>query len=282
MIIGIIGNGFVGKATFQLRCDDIEVLAYDLNPDACFPKGTTLYDMSKCEIIFISVPTPMSKDGSCHLNIIESVLNDLKQINYNGNVVCRSTVPVGTCDKLNVSFMPEFLTEKNFVDDFVNNPDWIFGMVSSPESGVVKEKLTRLFQLAYDNDRVKSNTLHFVTNSEAEMIKMFRNCFLATKVSFCNEVAEFCEKKSVDYSIVMDLATKDKRIGPGHASVPGHDGKKGYGGTCFPKDTSSLRYEMTNINMTPHVLDAIIKRNTIIDRPEQDWMLDQGRAAIDK
>jgi len=280
MIIGIIGNGFVGKATFQLKCEDIEVLAYDINPDACVPKGTNLSDMAKCEIIFVSVPTPMSKDGSCHLNIIRSVLKDLESIQYTGHVVLRSTVPVGTCDQLSVSFMPEFLTEKNFIDDFIHNPDWIFGMLATPEAGVVKEKLSRLFQLAHKNDRIKSSKLHFVTNSEAEMIKMFRNCFLATKVSFCNEVSEFCEKKNVNYSVVMDLATKDKRIGSGHASVPGHDGKRGFGGTCFPKDTSSLRYEMASSDMVPHILNAIIERNETKDRPEQDWLLDQGRAAI--
>ena len=78
MKIGIIGNGFVGKATNQLKCKDIEILAYDINPESCSPKGLKLTDMSICEIIFISVPTPMKQDGSCHLGIITSVLADLK------------------------------------------------------------------------------------------------------------------------------------------------------------------------------------------------------------
>ncbi len=82
--------------------------------------------MNQCQLIFISVPTPMSKDGSCYLNIIEPVLSDLKSINYQGFIILRSTVPAGTYDKLNVYFMPEFLTEKNFIDDFINRPekDW--------------------------------------------------------------------------------------------------------------------------------------------------------------
>ncbi len=78
MLIGIIGNGFVGKATKQLRCNMIDILAYDINPELCDPKELELNDMNKCELIFISVPTPMASNGSCHLNIIESVLNDLK------------------------------------------------------------------------------------------------------------------------------------------------------------------------------------------------------------
>ena len=125
MIIGVIGNGFVGKATTQLRCKEIELLAYDINPDSCEPKGLVLEDMNKCEIIFISVPTPMSKNGSCHLNIVKSVLKDLESINYQGFIVLRSTVPVGTSDELGIYFMPEFLTEKNFINDFINNKGWI-------------------------------------------------------------------------------------------------------------------------------------------------------------
>ena len=65
MKIGIIGNGFVGKATYQLECKDIEIYSYDINPDLCKPSGTKLIDLLFCEIIFVSVPTPMNNDGSC-------------------------------------------------------------------------------------------------------------------------------------------------------------------------------------------------------------------------
>ena len=282
MIVGIIGNGFVGKATFQLKCKDIDILAYDINPDSCVPKGLVLADMYKCEIVFISVPTPMSKNGSCHLNIIESVLKDLASIDYKGFIVLRSTVPVGTCDKLNCYFMPEFLTEKNFIDDFINNKDWMFGLLGKPEDEQMKEKISTLFSLAHANDRIKHNNLHFITNKEAEMIKMFKNCYLATKVSFCNEIYQFCEQKQVDYEVVRALSTADERILPSHSRVPGHDGQRGFGGTCFPKDTSSLRYEMQQANMTPYILNAIIERNELVDRPQKDWLLDKGRAAVDE
>ena len=81
MKIGIIGNGFVGKATKILKCNDIEMVCYDINPELCEPKNLTLNDMMDCEIIFVSVPTPMNKDGSVHLNIVKSVVNDLKSLN---------------------------------------------------------------------------------------------------------------------------------------------------------------------------------------------------------
>ena len=107
---------------------------------------------------------------------------------------------------------------------------------------------------------------------------MFKNCFLATKVSFCNEVAELCKIKEINYENVRALAANDDRILHSHTKVPGHDGKGGFGGTCFPKDASSLRYEMEKENMKSYVLDAIITRNEKVDRPEQDWKADKGRA----
>lgn len=282
MIVGIIGNGFVGKATFQLMCKDINVMAYDIQPDLCIPRGLVLADMNRCEILFVSVPTPMSRDGSCHLAIVESVLRDLASIDYRGSIVLRSTVPVGTCDRLNCYFMPEFLTEKNYLDDFVNTKEWIFGLMGAPDDAIMKEKIRSLFTLAYNHGRIKHNCVHFVANREAEMIKMFKNCYLATKVSFCNEIYQFCQQKQVDYEAVRVLACVDERIAPSHTRVPGPDGQRGFGGTCFPKDTSSLRFEMQQAGMTSYILNAVVERNEVVDRPQKDWLLDEGRAAIDK
>ena len=280
MKIGIIGNGFVGKATYQLSCKDIEIYSYDINPELCMPYGTTLTDLLDCEIIFVSVPTPMNKDGSCYLDIVKSVVKDLKSINYSNFIVLRSTVPAGTSDELNVYFMPEFLTEKNFIDDFINNKDWIFGLLDDDRNDEFKTTITKLFDLAYTNERINHNTLHFVKNKEAELVKMFKNCFLSTKVSFCNEFYQFCNIKGVEYENVRKLAVSDERINPSHSYVPGHDGKKGFGGTCFPKDTASLRHEMEKSGMKPYIMDAIITRNELVDRPEKDWGDDKGRAVV--
>jgi len=282
MKIGIIGNGFVGKATKQLLCEDIEILAYDINPKLCQPENLQLIEMNDCEIIFVSVPTPMNIDGSCYLEIVKSVLNNLRSIHYQGFIVLRSTVPVGTSDDLNCYFMPEFLTEKNYINDFINNKDWIFGLLNLDEDkdNEFKTKIQELFELAFKNDRIKSTNLHFLTNKEAEMVKMFRNCYLATKVSFCNEMYEFCEKKNINYENVRKVAANDDRILHSHTQVPGHDGLKGFGGTCFPKDTSSLRYEMLKCNMKPYIMEAIIERNETVDRPEKDWFENTGRAVI--
>lgn len=281
MLIGIIGNGFVGKATRQLECSSVKTLVYDINPSLCVPENLSIEDLKQCEVIFVSVPTPMQKDGSCYLNIVHTVLENLKSIDYQGFIIIRSTVPVGTCDELGCYFMPEFLTEKNFINDFINNKNWIFGLLGKDEErdSVFKEKMNQLFAHAVQEERVVYSKTTFLTNKEAEMVKMFRNCFLATKVSFCNEIYEFCQKKGVDYANVVDIAAKDDRIKMSHAMVPGHDGKRGFGGTCFPKDMSSLKYEMGQV-MNSHVISAAIERNNTIDRVEQDWLLDKGRASV--
>ena len=114
--------------------------------------------------------------------------------------------------------------------------------------------------------------------SEAEMIKYLKNVFLSVKVGFFNELESICSEMDIDYENVRCIATQDKRIGSGHTKVPGHDGKRGFGGTCFPKDTNALaKFAEENVVLAP-ILNAVIKRNEEIDRPEKDWMADKGRA----
>ena len=282
MKISVIGNGFVGKATQILKCEEVDLVVYDIDPKLCNPINTTLKDVCDTDLIFISVPTPMNKDGSCHLNIVESVVGELKKITNLDEtlVVLRSTVPPGTSDNLNCYFMPEFLTEKNFVNDFINNKDWIFGVKGTEQDEKFKEKITNLINIACKYDKIKYNNVNFVLNSEAEMIKLFRNNFLATKVSFCNEIYQFCQKKNINYDNVITLAAADPRITHSHTAVPGHDGSFGYGGTCFPKDTHNLSNEMKKVGMKSYIIDKIIERNETEDRPEKDWNNNKGRSVI--
>ena len=112
------------------------------------------------------------------------------------------------------------------------------------------------------------------------MIKLFRNNFLAIKVSFCNEIAEFCNLKNINYENVRLLATLDNRIGDSHTKVPGHDGKRGFGGTCFPKDTNNLRHQMNKVGMKSFIIEGAIERNINVDRVEKDWLENKGRAVV--
>lgn len=275
MEIGIVGNGFVGKATGILANNSILLKVYDKDPSLCVPLGTTMKDLLQCSVIFISVPTPMNRDGSCCLSIVEAVVDELRQLHYDGYTVIRSTVPVGTSDLLDCNFMPEFLTEKDYLNDFRTNPVWIFGEKEVHEE--FRNIIQHIFSSAKEHGQIESDTLHFMKNSEAEMVKLFRNCFLATKVSFCNEIYEFCEKKRIDYEAVRSIACIDSRITLSHSQVP-HDGKFGFGGTCFPKDTASLLHQMEQSNQTSYIMKAAVERNSIVDRPEADWTSNRGRA----
>jgi UDPglucose 6-dehydrogenase len=283
--IGIIGNGFVGSATQLLNTPDIEMLIYDIDDTKCVPQGTTLNDLITCNLIFICVPTPMNTDGSCYTGIVSQVIQnirtELQNTDYNPHIVVRSTVPPGFCDKHGVYFIPEFLTEKNWEYDFINCKQWIIGTLANNTSNTqfIKD-ITKLFDIAYSNHNIKSNKISFIQNKEAEMVKYTRNTFLAVKVSYFNEIYELSNKLGIDYNNVIQNVLHDERIGNSHTSVPGHDGFRGVAGICLPKDCSALLHVMKENNMKSYVLHAAQQRNITVDRPEQDWMLDIGRATV--
>jgi UDPglucose 6-dehydrogenase len=175
--------------------------------------------------------------------------------------------------------MPEFLTEANWEKDFESNNAWIFG-VSNSESTSIKSKFVNLISLSKAAGNIKCDDVFFCSSEEAELAKLTRNCFLATKISFFNEMHEFCEKKNLNFNKVASLVAIDNRIGESHTRVPGPDGKKGFGGTCFPKDLDSLYTQMNEAGMESYIIEAARSRNNQVDRKEQDWTLDKGRAVI--
>lgn len=281
MSFAIIGNGFVGQATKILKTQNTNMLVYDIDPNKCEPVGTTIKDLACCDIVFVSVPTPMGKDGRNHLGIVKNVVEQLKNNidTSKTHIVIRSTVLPGTSDELDCYFMPEFLTEKNWDFDFRNCKNWIFGLKNSDNDDFIY-KITKIINLAHDAGNIKHNDIHFVRNGEAEMIKYFRNTFLALKVSFCNEIYDLCVHKNINYDVVQKLAPLDTRIGLSHTQVPGHDGRRGFGGTCFPKDTMALLREFEDSGVESFVLKGAVERNLKVDRPEKDWASDIGRAVI--
>lgn len=276
MKIGVVGNGFVGHAMTLLR-PHVEVLVWDLVPEKRDPKTLDIETfVEESEIIFVAVPTPMNSDGSANLDIVRSVCEEIQEIDDSKYIVLRSTIPPGTSEELDVAFMPEFLTEKNWKEDFKNCDQWILGSTDV----FLYEKMKRMFELAYNNGSgsVVNKDVIQCKPSEAEMIKYLKNVFLSVKVGFFNELESICSELDIDYENVRCIATQDKRIGTGHTKVPGHDGHRGFGGTCFPKDTNALaKFAEDNSIPTP-ILDAVIKRNEELDRPEKDWMADKGRA----
>lgn len=288
MKIGIVGNGYVGKATQLFACEDVECLVFDKEPEKCNPLGTTIKDLKGSDFVFVCVPTPMKPNGSCDLSIVKSAVKDLTKAGIRKKkIVVRSTVPVGTCGKLKVNFMPEFLTEKKWKIDFYNNQNWIFGLdnldSSYQQDGTLNFpetllKFRELLEKAKSHDKIKENAVTFVSTKHAELVKYVKNSFLAVKVSFFNEIQEFCVNNNLSFREVRKLVSQDPRIGDSHTKVPGPDRQRGYGGTCFPKDVASMLTQMKKSKVQTMVLKAAQKRNEKVDRPQQDWKDSKGRA----
>jgi len=337
MKIGIIGNGFVGRATrifvknyFSENDDDerfevlpdtvttpakpnsvmtysatasiaanqrppppffkrlffkpIQIYVYDIRPEACQPPGITLENLdSECDLIFFCLPTPLNHDGTCYTKILEDTIRKCS----NPYKIIRSTVPVGFSVKHGCYFMPEFLTEARWENDFRSTKEWIVGIPTGSSAAITdfqrqefKTRISKLIKRSRKNGAIDSSSVVFCDTNEAEMLKLMKNCFLAAKVSMMNEFHDFCNATNTNYNTVIELAKKDARMGTSHFQVPGPDGRCGFGGTCFPKDTHSLYCQMNAHGVVPHVFPAVLTRNDTHDRPERDWAKDIWRTTI--
>jgi len=274
--IGIIGQGFVGSAIKAGLQDFYEVLTYDIDETKC----NSAHDQvcRESDIIFICIPTPMRKSGECDTRLLKDVIGrvDRECSNLGSDLptlVIKSTVSPGTTQRinetvssnLNVCFSPEFLTEANSIEDFKNQTRIIIG-------GEGAKKVKQMFRKPFPNIPI------VVTKSEtAEMVKYFINCFLATKVTFANQMYDICESSNIDYDKVCEYALLDKRIGSSHLAVPGPDGDRGFGGHCFPKDLSAIVYFAEQNNTFLDFLAQVGVSNSQY-RNNKDWLEMKGRA----
>ena len=274
--IGIVGQGFVGTAVHEGLKQHFKIETYDIaKTSTC----KSLADLSeKSDVVFVCLPTPMKKDGSCHIDIVESTLLGLDVINECKTIVVKSTIPPGTTEKWNslfaniqVVFNPEFLTEANSVEDFKNQNRIIIG---GPRPATTKVK--RVFAKAFPKVPIIKTG-----STTAEMVKYFLNSFLATKVSFANEMYQICDKLDIDYDKVIEYAKYDDRLGKSHLNVPGPDGDFGYGGHCFPKDVKALIEVAMSYDMNPTMLIATNEKNNEV-RKDRNWEKQEGRAVINK
>ena len=277
-MIGIIGQGFVGNAIYQKFKNYFEVLTFDLDSKLC---NSTLENIcDRCETIFVCLPTPMNENGSCCTDIVEDVLKDIEILTSfeqkEKTIVLKSTVSPGTTKKwniefnfLNIVFNPEFLTEANAVNDFENQSRIILGG-PRPQTTKLKQIYSKVFPKAHI---IKTDSTH------AEMVKYLTNSFLATKVSFANEIYQICDKLKVDYDKVVEYAVLDDRLGKSHWAVPGPDGDFGFGGHCLPKDLSALIHIAMHLNTETNVLNAVEETNDVV-RQNRDWEDMKGRAVI--
>ena len=236
--IGIVGHGFVGGAVdYAFTHPEIDMYYVD-------PKhNTTIDDLVDWEphVSFICAPTPMSEDGFVNASIVEDAVLKLLE-HTEGGVVVKSTITPDIVDRLYSSIFeddikrltinPEFLTESNAKEQFVNAEYHVIG--GHPDACQGLAQLYDVYSLCTATEYL------FCSGPEAAFIKYGVNSFLATKVTFFNQLYDACTGFGCNFPTIANAIGKDKRIGLGHTRVPGYDGKRGFGGACFPKDTKAF------------------------------------------
>ncbi len=231
--IGIIGFGYVGGAVhywFERYCSDrVKLFYYDK-----YRNNGSLSSVNQADIIFICVPTPYYEDGGGYDD--SEVRESLSIIGGSKTIVIKSTVLPGSTEKFQkqfpqhkILFNPEFLTAKNAVQDFLNPNRQIVGYTE--KSRHLAEQILEILPNAPFPRIMKA--------TEAEIVKYFGNTFLATKVTFANQIYDLCEKLGIDYNVVRESAGADPRINPSHLDIF-QDGYRGYSGVCLPKDTKAF------------------------------------------
>jgi UDPglucose 6-dehydrogenase len=290
MKIAVVGTGYVGLVTGtcfaetgnEVTCIDINQAKIDMLNNNQLPiyepDLDTLFERNKKEgrlkfttslkagiegakVIFLALPTPPGEDGSADLKYILNVSMELGPLLREYTVIVdKSTVPVGTADKVKVELQkgakvefdvvsnPEFLKEGVAVEDFMKPERVVIGTSS--------EKAESVMSLLYEPFVRQGNPVIFMDERSAEMTKYAANSFLATKISFMNEIANLCERVGADVDQVRRGIGTDSRIGK-RFLFPG----LGYGGSCFPKDVQALHFTAAQNEYDFSILDAVMKVN---------------------
>ena len=254
MRVGVVGIGFVGRAMLASfrKCGCHDVIAYDKYT----PIGK-IEDILLADVLFLALPTEIMPDQTYDLSAIHEVCAYLQAHRFAGIVVLKSTVLPGTTERLCREFAglqllhnPEFLSAATAERDFHTQRHIVLGVVlgrhdaSGPREAF--ERFRTFYQALYP-----AATVTVCTSAESEMMKMSCNAFYATKIQFFNEVCALCDHHHINYNRVRDLMLQNDWIHPMHTRVPGHDGRRSFGGACLPKDTAALAASM-RAHGTPH------------------------------
>lgn len=292
MKIAVVGTGYVGLVTGtcfaetgnEVVCIDVNagkvkslqagvVPIYEPDLDVYFERNTKagrlkfttnlVEGIEGAKIIFLALPTPPGEDGSADLKYVLGVADDLGKIIKDYVVVVnKSTVPVGTADKVrdkiapnakvafDVVSNPEFLREGVAVEDFMKPERVVVGTKS--------DRAKKLMEELYEPFVRQGNPVLFMDERSAEVTKYAANAFLATKISFMNEIANLCELVGADVDNVRKGIGTDSRIGK-RFLFPG----VGYGGSCFPKDVQALYHTAKQYDYNFQILDAVMNVNQL-------------------
>lgn len=266
--IGIVGYGYVGQAVAYgfdktSRGSD-KILYYDKYKESSPLKKV----IDKSEFIFIALPTPMKKDESgIDSSIIDENIAEITKYT-NGTdkiIIIKSTVVPGTTEKYekmyprtHFSFNPEFFTEANYLDDFLNAEKTIIGA----NNDLVSRRVAVMYRQRF------SKTQIFQTDpTTAELVKYFANVFLSLKVTYANYFYDYCQKLGVKYEEMKKMAAMDPRIVDKHLEVTS---VRGFGGKCFPKDLVAILGEFKKMKVPADLLETMWIYNKKI-RKTHDW-----------
>ena len=245
----IAGYGFVGKA-HELLFKDYRRKIEIYDP----PKGMSA-DFASASAVVICVPTPELESGACDISAVYDVVSKCKPTTP---ILIKSTIHLQGWEYLKetfpehkLCFSPEFLRAANFMNDIRD----LDNVILSGDTDYWRD------QYSINWPHVKIN---IVRPEEAIAIKYFRNAFLATKVSFFNEIHDFCTAYGIDFDQVRGGVAADERIGGSHTFVWPDQGVRGWGGFCFPKDTAALLKMAAEKNINLNTLDAAVRYNNEI------------------
>lgn len=275
MKIGIVGFGIVGSAT-QRIFSDLEPIVYDKFKEGFSPLEEVV---EKSDEIFFCLPTPVNFEkmkGKLQdfLDTLYRLCSLVEKSDRDAEIVIRSTVPIGFAasfrrvnkhlyPKVKIISNPEFLRANSWEYDALNPNRIVIGR-SDPDSKT-PTRLERLYK-----ERFPEVPMFMLSTTGAEMVKLFSNAFLSTKVTFANAIFDICKEHGVDYDIIKEAVGADPRIGIGHLSVTK---ERGFGGACLPKDLVLLidvASHFNSLNHVEHLLNEIWNFNLKV-RTVRDW-----------
>lgn len=274
--IAIIGYGYVGKAMTKFFSHRYEVIAYDPIVQNVLDYsnshiGTTIAcknAINDCDVAVVCVPTEPKEDGRCDTSIVEEVMDWIFESSSDKLIILKSTVEPGTTDRLRlyydkqIIFSPEYAGEStywspySFDRDVIETPFFTFG----GQKEATQKAVDLYMPLGGPTKKYLQTDAKTV-----EMVKYITNCFYATKVAFCYEIANVCEKMGIDYSEARELWLQDPRVNPMHTAVFAENDLP-FGGKCLPKDLSALTTFAQNAGYDASLLQAVIDTNERIGK----------------
>lgn len=272
--INIIGMGYVGGGMAHLcEKNNIEFNVFDIQKkQGSFNYFNNITDLvnfseSNSEINFyiIAVPTNSDSEGNCDTSIVRSVLERLNNnITKETYVIIKSTIVPGTSKELSekytnldIIFCPEFLTQKNYLNDIYNAKFVLLGINDNFDM-TKYQKISNLMRLFYKHN--SQIDIFMRSYEECELFKYTLNTYFGIKITFFNEIYDLCEKMNVDYQKLKELFSLDSRVGEYGITVPGDHGR-GYHGVCIPKEVRSIIKLQEKLGLSSELMSCVDKRN---------------------